>query len=116
MFFDAAEGKEQSKEMARFDDGDDTDRAKQSKEELDEATRELDALDPDAQARVLELVSLDKPSLELLRDLLQKLEDGKIQPAEYRKLVASLQSQSLSEQAGKHPLDALEKEKGKDKD
>ena len=87
--------------MAKSDDASDADRAKHAKEELDQATRELDALDPDAQARVLELLTLDKPSLELLLEQLQKLKDGKIQPAEYRKLVASLQVQSLSEKAAK---------------
>ena len=51
---------------------DDADRAKHTKEELDEATRELDALNPAGQARVLELLSLDKPSLDLLLELLQK--------------------------------------------
>jgi len=98
--------------MAKPGDGDVTDRAKQAKQKLDEATRELDALDPYAQARVLELVPLDKPSLELLQELLQKLKDGMIHPAEYRKLVASLHSQSLSEKAAKRPLDALEEAKG----
>jgi len=100
--------------MVKPDDADVTDRAKQAKEKLDEATHELDVLNPDVQARVLELVSLDKHSLELLLELLRKLKDGEIQPVEYRKLLASLQSQALSEQASKRPLDAQEKGKSKD--
>jgi hypothetical protein len=63
--------------MAKPDDAHDADRAKHAKEELDQATRELDALDPAGQERVLELLSLDKPSLDLLLELLQKLKDGK---------------------------------------
>ena len=84
---------------------DHADRAKHAKEELDQAIRELESLDPAGQARVLELLPLDKPSLELLLELLEKLKDGRIEPDEYRKMVASLQVQSLSENKAKRASD-----------